>query len=456
MALARMRMDELVNAWVGDRHTPFQLGLLGVFDAGPWQRPDGTIDVARLRLELARRARGVADLRRRVLWTRHGEGRPLWVEDPTYDPARHIVSTSLPPGDDLASWAANRCVRPLDLDRPLWRADIVDGIPEGSFAVLIVVHHILADGLAGVRIVGSLLDSSQDAKPGQGSPPAVAPLPSHRELVMDRLASVRASRRRAAPGGSRSPEGARHPKAGFRDAMEGFRIPLPATSLPRRVGPERRMVIATERLPVVLRAGHVLGVTVNDLVLAVVTDGLRDLLSGRGEALDGLFLRTTVPMVTGDAGQVMGMMVIDLPVAEPDPLRRLARINHATTTRKAQVRAGGNVTDILRLPFPLLRVFVRWGRRIGSSRINLSVSNVPGPAAPLWLAGARMLEAVPVAPLVPLVPISVAALSYGGSLAVAVNADASLVDLDLVRAGMTRSFSRYRELAALGEHPPQP
>jgi len=153
----------------------------------------------------------------------------------------------------------------------------------------------------------------------------------------------------------------------------------------------------------------------------------------------------------------MGMMVIDLPVAEPDPLRRLALINHATTTRKARLRAvGGNVTDILHMPLPLVRAFVRWGRRVGSSRINLSVSNVPGPAAPLWLAGARMLEAVPVAPLVPLVPFSAAALSYDGSLAVAVNADATVVDLDLVKAGMTRSFSRHRELAALSEHLQQP
>ena len=184
MASARMRIDELVNAWVGDRYTPFQLGLLGVFDDGPWRRPGGTVDVERLRLDLAGRARGVADLRRRVLWTRHCEGRPLWVEDPVFDAARHVVSTSLPPGEDLASWAANRCVRPLDLDRPLWRADVVDGLPGGRFAVLIVVHHILVDGLAGVRIAGSLLDSSPNATPGQGSSPAVAPLPSHRELVI--------------------------------------------------------------------------------------------------------------------------------------------------------------------------------------------------------------------------------------------------------------------------------
>jgi len=183
MSLARMRIDELVNAWVGERYTPFQLGLLGVFDAGPWKRPGGTIDVARLRLDLAGRAGGVADLRRRALDAAL-RGSSLVGGRSGVRRCPHVVSTRLPHGEDLASWAANRCVRPLDLDRPLWRADVVDGLPGGRFAVLIVVHHILVDGLAGVWIAGSLLDSSPNATPGQGSSPAVAPLPSHRELVI--------------------------------------------------------------------------------------------------------------------------------------------------------------------------------------------------------------------------------------------------------------------------------
>jgi diacylglycerol O-acyltransferase len=92
---------------------------------------------------------------------------------------------------------------------------------------------------------------------------------------------------------------------------------------------------------------------------------------------------------------------------------------------------------------------VRWGRRLGSSRVNLSVSNVRGPSDPLWLAGASLLEALPIAPLVPLVPVSVAALSYAGSLGVTVNADASIADLAVVAAGIDRSFAQYAALAAL-------
>src|SRR4051812_31562913 len=100
-------MDELVNAWVGDSSTPFQIALLGIFDASPFLRPDGSVDVPRIRSELTARARLVAPLGRRVVWTHLGEGRPVWAADPSFDPAAHVESTTLPPGTDLASHTAN-------------------------------------------------------------------------------------------------------------------------------------------------------------------------------------------------------------------------------------------------------------------------------------------------------------------------------------------------------------
>ncbi|HZB20923.1 MAG TPA: wax ester/triacylglycerol synthase domain-containing protein, partial [Blastococcus sp.] len=90
MPLTRLRMDELVNAWVADRCTPFQIALLGVFDATPFLGTDGTLDVPRIRVELAARAHRVEALGRRVVWTRPGEGRPVWAADPAFDPARHV------------------------------------------------------------------------------------------------------------------------------------------------------------------------------------------------------------------------------------------------------------------------------------------------------------------------------------------------------------------------------
>ncbi|HET7798952.1 MAG TPA: wax ester/triacylglycerol synthase domain-containing protein [Humibacillus xanthopallidus] len=450
MTVARVRMDELANAWVGDADTPFQLGLLGVFDAGPWQRPDGTFAADDLGSALAARAGKVPQLRRRILWTRRSEGPPAWFEDAAFDASSHVGCATLPPGEDLPTWAANQCLRPLDLGQPLWRIDVVGGLPEGRFAVLVVVHHILADGILGARIAGSLFDASADTVVVPSPAERPPPLPSHRDLVRDRAAQLRARRRHASAGTASTPLRGRHRFAGLRDALEGFRTPLATTSLPQSVGARRRMVVSTVQLEVVQRIGNELGGTVNDVVLAAVTDGLRDLLLGRGEALEGVFLRTTVPVAAGGEGQAMGMLLVDLPVGEADPLSRWELIRAATTAGKARLRAhGSDVTDLLHLPLPLARALVRWGRRWGSSRVNLSVSNVRGPSGPLWLAGASLLEALPIAPLVSLVPMSVAALSYAGSLGVTVNADASIADLAVVAAGMDRSFERYAALSEL-------
>src|SRR5687767_6861710 len=98
VALTRLRMDELVNAWVADRFTPFQIALLGVLDAAPFLASDGTLDVARIRRELAARASQVPAFRRRVVWTRFGEGMPVWAPDPSFDPDRHIEGAALPDG----------------------------------------------------------------------------------------------------------------------------------------------------------------------------------------------------------------------------------------------------------------------------------------------------------------------------------------------------------------------
>src|SRR5690242_16272204 len=118
MAVRRVRLDEIVYAWSGDRTAPMQLGLLAEFDSGPLGRPDGRADTDRVIEELAARAARVPLLTKRILWTRPGEGPPVWVDDPAFDPRRHL-SVVPPPGDaDLPTWAADRAARPVG--RRLW------------------------------------------------------------------------------------------------------------------------------------------------------------------------------------------------------------------------------------------------------------------------------------------------------------------------------------------------
>ena len=444
-------MDELINAWVADRFTPFQIALLGVFDAAPFRLADRSVDVPRIRRELIARARRVEAFRRRVVWTRIGEGMPVWAEDPAFDPDRHITATTLPLGHDLAAWAAERILRPLSLDRPLWRAEVVDGLTGGRFAVLIVVHHILADGITGVALAGSLLDPAPDTTPTPTTPHPAPPLPTHRDIYRDRLRGVVAvlGRWRA---GRRPGQGARQRLRAIRLRLRETRALLgtrtSATSLPRTVGPTRRLVVHRWPLEELRTSGHVLGVTINDLLLAAVTGGLRRLLLARGDDIDRLTLRTSVPAATREGRQASGILLVDLPVRESDPLRRLEVVHRATAEQKRGLNAGtADITDVMHLPLPLARMGTRWLRRFGGTRVNLFVSDVPGPPAPLWLAGARLLEAIPVAPLVQHVGLCVAALSYAGELAVSVHADGSVTELELLVDGMAADFAAFRAAA---------
>jgi diacylglycerol O-acyltransferase len=455
MALTRLRIDELLYTWTDDDNAPFQMALLGVLDAAPFLGPDGAVDVARVRAELAVRAARVEPLGRRVVWTRPGEGRPVWAPDPTFDPLDHVEVATLPAGADLDGWAANRAVRPLDPNRPLWRAEVVDGLPDRRFAVLVVVSHVLADGLAGVALAGSLLDARPDTIATTSPAVTAPPLPSHRDLVGARWREVGAALRRARRPGIGNRAGLRGSVRQFRAAMADFAGDEPTTSLPRHIGPSRRLGTVRQRLDALQRTGHALDVTVNDLLLAAVTSGLRQLVTARGENEPGLRLRATVPAAgsrTGRTGrQVMSMLVVGLPVGEPDVRRRLALVHEATTAGKARLRAAGADLGDLRLPTPLARWLVRSVRTYGSQHLTLSVTDVPGPPAPLWLAGARLLTATPIAPLVPLVPLSVAALSYAGELAVSINADAAVTDLDVLVDGTARGFAELADLADRAE-----
>ena len=452
MALTRLRSDELAYTWIDDdTGAPLQFALLAVFDPGPFRNPDGTVDIGQVREQLARRAVRVAALSRRVVWTRWSEGRPVWAPDPDYHPREHVTVSSLPPGVDLCDWAATRAARPVDRSRPLWRAEVVDGLPGGQFAALIVISHVAADGRAGVVLADSLLDPTPDigALPLDAAAlPTLPPLPSHRELARERRRELAASfrRRRTTSRWGGRPSGDRPGLREIRDALAGFAGREPATSLPRRFGSSRQLAVACFALDEIAAIGRARDATVNDVLLAAVTGGLRELLRALGDDVPA-HLRCSVPAAVGMPGrQVLSMLLIALPVGEPDPLRRLTLIHRTTTAAKDQLRGGKHDLTDLHLPGWLARWFLLTSRRLGSRRLTVSVSNIPGPTASLWLAGARLRTAVPVAPLSPLVPLSVAALSYDGQLVVTANADASVRSLQILRDGAARSVAELAEL----------
>ena len=430
MRPTRLTLGELATVWVDEPAAPFHIALAGEFDATPFQQDAGTLDLERVRAELVRRVGRVPVLHRRIVSPTIGKGRPYWADDPSFDPVRHVTCASLPDGAAFLDWCAQAILRPLDRGRPLWRAVVVGGLPGARFGLLLVVHHAVAGGLAGVALAGALLDASSEGPAGPRPIPAAGGEAIPAESLPERL---RRRRRQMA------------------DAAADFRTRAPVTSLSRPTGPGRRL--ATVRLPLreLHDAGHQLGVTVNDLLLAGISGGLRELLAGRGDDVTDLVLRASIPVGAGSAGQPDGMLLVGLPAGEADPLRCLAAIHGRTTQLKSRLRGGGgDVLDVLQLPLPVAKLAVRWMRHIASGRINLFVTNVPGPARPLWLAGAQLLEAVPVAPLAHGVPLGIAALSYCDTLHVGINADAAVADLDVLAAGVQRSVTALVDAARAG------
>jgi WS/DGAT/MGAT family acyltransferase len=182
---------------------------------------------------------------------------------------------------------------------------------------------------------------------------------------------------------------------------------------------------------------------VNDVVLAAVAGGLRQLLAGRGEPVEGLVLRAMVPISLhheqpGQArGNQDGMMVVPLPLGEPDPVRRLGLIAAETGARKHN--AHPQVTSGV---FGFVAVQRASYRFLAHQRsVNLSVTNVPGPPVPLYLAGARLLKLFPVAPVQGNLTLTVAVLSYAGQLNLTAIADQDTCpDVEVFAQGVRRAL----------------
>jgi WS/DGAT/MGAT family acyltransferase len=220
---------------------------------------------------------------------------------------------------------------------------------------------------------------------------------------------------------------------------EFFAQRAPRTSLNRPIGTDRRLAVIRGRLEVAKQVAHAHQAKVNDVVLAAVAGGLRQLLAGRGEDIDRLMLRVMVPISLHheQPGQASGnqdaLIMVPLPLGEPDPVRRLELIAAETAARKRT--AHPQVTSGL---FGFVAVQRATYRLTAHQRfVNLSVTNVPGPPVPLYVAGARLLELFPVAPILGNQTLTVGVLSYAGQLNLTAMADQDTCpDVDVFAQGV--------------------
>ena len=380
--------------------------------------------------------------RRRVVPVPFALHHPVWIEDPAFDLDRHVHAIDLPaPGGwhEIEDAVAAIAGRPLDRSRPLWELWLLRGLPDRRVALVAKIHHALADGVAAAALLAAVMDEGETTAPV--APPDVPwtpePVPSRARLVRDAL-------RDHMPRVRRLPELLARTARGLRDGARLRRrlsatpprplLDAPRTSLNGALRPSRGFALVSLPLGDVKHVRAALGVTVNDVVLALVAGTLRRYLGVRGQ-LPERALVAEVPTSTDAAdgprrrtGNRVSNLFTSLCTDVVDPLERVRRIHEVTAAAKEINRALGpelyrDWTDYAP-PGPLPAVMRLYSRLRVADRlvppINVIVSSVPGPRRPLHWAGGRLRHLFSVGPLIEGTALNVTAWSYVDRLDVGV------------------------------------
>jgi diacylglycerol O-acyltransferase len=438
---------------IEDAVTHMHIGSVGIFE-GPPPGPAEVVEAIAGRLALVPR------YRQKVRFVPLALGRPAWVDDPHFTLDYHVRRTALPsPGGDeeLRNLVGRVMSQQLDRAKPLWELWAAEGLDEGRWALISKTHHCMVDGVSATDLLSVLLDSERETTPVPDTwKPSPEPNPA--ELVAHALAG-----RAASPyEGMRTVlASVRGPRRVARQALEVGRglanlrqvaAPRSASALNGPIGPHRRWGWARSRLADVkqIRAAH--GGTVNDVVLAAITGGFRELLVSRGEKVEGRVVRTLVPVSVragherGTYNNKVSAMFAELPVEIEDPVARLQSIHEQMQDlkRSGQAVAAERLTALTGFaPAMLLALAGRVGSQIPQRAVNTVTTNVPGPQYPLYLCGRRMLEAFPFVPLGGSIRIGVAIFSYDGNINFGVTGDReSVPDVGVLCDGIERSMEQ--------------
>jgi diacylglycerol O-acyltransferase len=441
------------------------MAILGVIVLEPGAQVDADSICARLteRLHLLPR------YRQRLEQPALGIAHPVWVDDEHFDVRWHVRQTTLsPPGADeqLSAYVAGEAGRLMDRTRPLWELHIVHGLQGGRVAVIPKMHHALLDGMAAVGVGMILLDPGPEPLPVEPPDAEWAPTPygMRRHLLKFAGARMAHAQRLALETSARLLDTSARDFAGdlkraadLTSELAGGRSSASPLPFNASISPNRAYAMTRAPLAPIKAAGKANGGTVNDALLAAVSGMLAGYLGEAG--VDVAALRADpvalVPVSirregdTAATGNRISIVMIDLPVREPDPRARIAALAERMRAIKgsAKIAAGALMVDMTGLAPPLLASVLTRAPGLGTA-FNLVVSNVPGPQQPLYLNGARV-EAIH--PVVPLNPgdqgLNVGVFSYDGTVCFGLAADRALDPP--VRAAVAALRAALDEVAAL-------
>ncbi len=436
----------------------------------------GRIEFERLQGVLERRLLCFDRFRQRVAFPLLPGGKPYWEEDPDFDLNYHLQLATLPaPGDQAAlqEVASLLASRQLDLSKPLWQLHLIEDYGEGC-ALVCRLHHCIGDGTALVHVLLSLTDPEPDA---------AEPEPLLKDSRRDRRHGRRKllHRMRAAAGTTRGRAAAIvregwdvvvHPSRGMELAQLGtrgatalarlvLRWPDPKTIFKGELGiPKRAAWTAPLALSDVKTIGRVMGGTVNDALLTVMSGALRRYLLDRGEAVEDVNFRAVVPVdlrardAVPDLGNRFGLVFLSLPVGIADPGERLDELKRRMDAIKGSLEAPvafGILNAIGMAPEKIQDIVVN----IFGTKGTAVMTNVIGPRERIYLAGAPMEALMFWVPQSGRLGMGVSILSYAGRVWMGVITDEGLVpDPEAIIAACHTEFDSLLGLAAKGVQRP--
>jgi WS/DGAT/MGAT family acyltransferase len=439
------------------------VGAVMIFEGPPPAREDFLAQIdSRLHL--------VPRYRQKLAFPRFEMGRPLWVDDPSFNLEYHVRHTALPsPGgvEQLRQLAGRIYSQRLDRSKPLWEVWLVQGLEGNRFALINKTHHALVDGVSGVDLATVLFDVSPvPAELGKDRDDwTPAPEPTQAELIAEGIKG--AVRTPAELAGSlskalRDPGGtlraAREAVEGVGEILWAGLNPAPETPLNVPIGPHRRVWWVRSSLADFKAIKDEVGGTVNDVVLAVVSGALGRWLRTRGVRTEGLALHALVPVsirvqgTEGELGNQIAAMRGPLPVYATDPLDRLSIVKQSMADLKQSKQAlGAEVISGLN-DFAPPTLLAQASRLNFSTRLfNLIVTNVPGPQFPLYLLGRELQELAPIAFLPQDHAMAVAIMSYNGCVDFGLLGDYdAMPDLDVFADYLDDALAELMEAAGAG------
>jgi diacylglycerol O-acyltransferase len=377
--------------------------------------------------------------RQRLATVPFGQGRPLWVDDPHFNPYYHIRHTALPrPADDgaLKQLAGRLFSQRLDRSKPLWEIWLVQSMAGGRFALIAKTHHALVDGVSGVDITTVLFDTAAEPAPTGGGWDSnqtwsAKPLPGQAKLLGEALMERTTVPAEMARGARRLLRAPRRAAAQVKDGLAsigattlaGINAPAPPSPFNVDIGPHRRYTFVDADLARFKAIKDSLGGTLNDVVLASVSLALGRYLRGKGHDTDGLVLKAMVPVSVrtkeqrGALGNQVAAMWAPLPVGVENAAEALREIAVAMDDLKKGGQAVGAqvLTNLAGFAPPTI---LSQAARLQARQpfFNLVVTNVPGPQFPLYLLGRRLQILYPVVPLAQRQALGIAVMSYDGHL----------------------------------------